>query len=459
MRAAGAGIEIGGLSALTTITVRFAGEEEVLDLEDFERRVASGEIDLFTEVCFPPLTGEGFKRVGEIEPFRRLAPPRGIYFEHAFHLGRFPRITVILCLANLALYLLQRQKGPITVGTLVAYGAKAGPLLHDLGEWWRLLTANFVHVSPIHIGFNLFVIFHFGAAVENAYRPFDYLFVLLAAALGTTLASYAHTDALTMGASGMAYGLLGSAVVFGIKYRRMLPRRYRAVLGAATLPTVAVYLYMGFRSEGIDNWGHLGGLFAGALATLPLRPRLLSPRPDLRRLLVDRVLPLAAVLVVLVLGSSLSARFLPRLVEIYEPDHGVVFAVPKGWHVRRPGVFDNALPLHARASFSVFVLPVEGQADPFEAVRAFTEEELGARVATGVVRIRGAGAILPTTLGGVDGARRRLELEVEGVPTVFTTTYVARGDRLFRFVATRPVDLPAYDRVLARITDSVLFLD
>lgn len=447
------------MSAFGNITVRGAGAEEVLDLEDFERRIEAGEIDLFTEIRFPPLTGEGFVRVGEIESFRRLVRPRGIYFQRAFHLGRVPRLTLLVCLVNLAVYFLQRQEGPISVATLIAYGAKAGPLLHDLGELWRLLTANFVHVSPFHIGFNLFVIFHFGAAVENAYRPLDYLSILLASALGTTLASYAVTDALTMGASGMAYGLLGSAVVFGIKYRRMLPRRYRAVLGAATLPTVGVYLYMGFSSDGIDNWGHLGGLFAGSLTTLVLRPRLLGARPDLRGLLLRRVLPMAAVLGVLILGSGLAAETLPRLVEIRDARLGLAFGVPKGWQPRRAGVFDNALPLQARASFSVFVFPAEGEDDPFEAVRAFTEEELGQRVAMGVIEKRGAGAILPVSLGGKEGARRRLELQVEGVPTVFTTTYVAHGDRLYRFISTRPVDLPAYDRVLSRIAESVQFLD
>lgn len=459
MRSRCAGDEIGGLSAFGNITVRDAGAEEVLDLHDFERRIEAGEIDLFTEIRFPPLTGEDFVRVGEIESFRRLVQPRGIYFKRAFHLGRFPRLTLLVCLANLAIFVLQRQEGPVSVATLVAYGAKAGPLLQDLGELWRLLTANFVHVSPFHIGFNLFVIFHFGAAVENAYRALDYLLILLAAALGTTLASYAFTAALTMGASGMAYGLLGSAVVFGLKYRKFLPRRYRAVLGAATLPTVGVYLYLGLRSEGIDNWGHLGGLFAGALTTFALRPRLLAARPGLRQSLLGRVLPMAIVLVALTVGSGVAAKALPRLVPIQDARMGLSFGIPKGWQIRRPGVFDNALPLPARASYSVFVFDAEGESDPFEAVRAFTEEELARRAAGAPIERKAAGAILPAYVGGRQGARRRLELEVDGVPTVFTTTIVAQGDRLYRFIATRPVDLPAYDRVLERIAQSIEIID
>lgn len=442
------------MSAFGDITIRGEGAEEVLDLADFERRIEAGEVDLLTEVRFPPLTGPDFRRVGEIESFRRLVQPRGIYFQRAFHLGRLPRLTLLVCLANLAIFFLQRQEGPVTVGTLIAYGAKAGPLLHDLGELWRLLTANFVHVGAFHIGFNLFVIFHFGAAVENAYRSLDYLLVLLASALGTTLASYAVTDALTLGASGVAYGLLGSAVVFGLKYRKFLPRRHRAVLGAAALPTVGIFLYMGFTSEGIDNWGHLGGLFAGSVATLPLRPRLLSQRPSLRRQLVRRVLPIGAVVVALTVGSGVYAKSLPRLQEVSDPGLGLAFSVPKGWEPRGPGVFHNALPLHARASWAVAAVG-EGWEDPFEAVRAWSEEALARRVATGVIERRAAGAILPVRLAGLEGASRRLELAVEGVPTVLTATFLRDGERLYRFIATRPVELPAYERVLERITESV----
>lgn len=446
------------MSAFATITVRGDGVEEVLDLADFERRIEAGEVDLFTEICFPPLTGTDFRPVGEIESFRRLFQPRGIYFQRAFHLGRMPYLTLLVCLANLALFLLQRQEGPITVATLIAYGAKAGPLLRDLGEFWRLLTANFVHVGAFHIGFNLFVIFHFGAAVENAYRFLDYLLILLASALGTTLTSFAVTDALTLGASGVAYGLLGSAVVFGLKYRRFLPRRHRAVLGAAALPTVAVFLYMGFTTEGIDNWGHLGGLFAGSVATLPLRPRLLSKRPSLRTQLLRRVLPIGAVVAALTMGSELYAARLPRLEEVRDSSLGLAFAIPKGWQPRGPGIFHNALPLDARASWAVAVFD-RGDLDPREAVRAWTEEELSRRVATGVIERRGVGAILPARLGELEGATRRLELLVEGVPTVLTATFAAQGDRLYRFIATRPVELPEYERVLQRIAETVQPVD
>jgi len=447
------------LSALGEVTVRAEGVEEVLDLPDFERRVEAGEIDLFAEVRFPPLTGDRFVRVGEVESFRRLAKPRGIYFQRAFHFGRIPYLTLAVCLANLLVFFLQRAEGPVTVGTLVSYGAKAGPLIHDLGQLWRLLTANFVHVDAFHIGFNLFVIFHFGAAVENAYRHLDYLLILLASALGTTLASYATTDALTLGASGVAYGLLGSAVVFGLKYARWLPRRYRAVLGAAVLPTVGIFLYMGFTSEGIDNWGHLGGLLAGSAVTLPLTPRLWGATPSLRERIVRRVLPIGAVLAALTLGSLVAAQALPRFREVRDERLGLAFEIPRGWQLQRPGVYDNALPLHIRASFAVAVRAGVSDPDPFEAVRAWSEEELSRQLAEGTLERRVFGAIRPAKIGGMEGASRRLELLVEGVPTVLTAVFAARDDHLYSFISTRPVDLPAYDRVLERIAASIRPLD
>src|SRR5690606_33276471 len=116
-------------------------------------------------------------------------------------------------------------------------------------------------------------------------------------------------------------------------------------------------------------------------------------------------------------------------------------------------------PLHARASWSVSMRSGLPDPDPFEAVRSWSEEELSRRLVEGTLERRVIGAIRPVEIAGMPAASRRIELLVEGVPTVLTAVFAAHDDRLYSFISTRPVDLPAYDRVLDRITESIHVLD
>ncbi|HCF59499.1 MAG TPA: hypothetical protein DFS52_16085, partial [Myxococcales bacterium] len=213
------------------IRIRTLAGEEALDLEEFESRVRRGEIAGHCQVCFPPVTGEGWVRTDQLDLFHRLQDPRKLYFARAFNLGRFPRVTAVFVILDIALYLVMGLGGPIEQDALVAWGAKVAPLMLDLGQLWRLVTANLLHQNALHIASNLFILFNVGGALENAYRRLDYALLLLASALGTTLLSVlARPDAVTAGASGIVYGALGAAVVFGMKYRELLPQRYRRVL-------------------------------------------------------------------------------------------------------------------------------------------------------------------------------------------------------------------------------------
>ncbi len=443
----------------TTITVRGPAGDEILELDEFEARVESGAIDPAAEVCFPPVTGAKFVRAAELEPFRNLYKPRALYFSRAFTLGRVPLITLALALANLAVFLLELRGGPIETATMVAFGAKAGPLLHDLGELWRLLTANFVHRDWAHIGFNLFVLFHFGAALENAYRPLDYLQVLLAAALGTTLLSYAMTDAISAGASGMAYGMLGGAMVFGLKYRRILPERYRTVLGGAVVPTVLVFLYIGFTSSGVDNWGHVGGLLAGALATAPLHPRLLGDTPSPRRVLLLRVVPLVAIVSGLVLAGPLLADDLPRLELQREERFGLEIPVPVTWRPSAerlgPVSWSNGLGGPVRASISAGARVLTGAPDLEAEARRWIAEELYTESRVGRIDDVRLSPIRYAHVGGLLGVAVDATFFADGARTTLTAHFFSRGSLVYSLVLARPEGLQGYARVFERIVAGV----
>ncbi len=136
---------------------------------------------------------------------------------------------------------------------MVRSGGKVGPLVKDLGDLWRLLTANVLHRDALHLGLNMFVLFNVGGALENTYRTLDYLWLLVFTCIATMTTSLLLNDAVTIGASGMVFGCLGGVVAFGLKYRSVLPARYRSILGDAAIPSVLGLLLIGIRSPGVDN--------------------------------------------------------------------------------------------------------------------------------------------------------------------------------------------------------------
>jgi len=132
------------------------------------------------------------------------------------------------------------------------------------GDWWRLMTSAFLHGSIIHLGFNMLMLYWIGAPIEEAIgrARFAVLYVVsgLAGSAGALLLTDA--DAITVGASGAIFGLLGAALVF---------ERQRAfVLGGSALSIIVLNLVLTFAVPNISIGGHLGGLAGGALGGLAL---------------------------------------------------------------------------------------------------------------------------------------------------------------------------------------------
>src|SRR5437763_13797586 len=173
-------------------------------------------------------------------------------------------------------------KGALSVSGLLVYGAKATPLILDRGETWRLLSANLLHKDLLHFAFNAFAIWNVGGALERAVRPADYLALLIFTALGTTVASAVGSDSISLGASGVAFGLLGAAAAVG--WKRRVQGRLRAHFGLRLLPWLFALFLAGLGSAGVDNWGHAGGLFLGTVTGLFLTPRQWSGDGAARRL-------------------------------------------------------------------------------------------------------------------------------------------------------------------------------
>jgi len=131
------------------------------------------------------------------------------------------------------------------------------------GEWWRLLTTAFLHYGPIHLGMNMLALWWIGRPLEAALGPLRYVLLYLVSGLaGSAGALIANPTAVTVGASGAIFGILGAAIV--------LERQQTYVLGGAAVTLLVVNLAFTFAVPGISIGGHLGGLAGGALSILAL---------------------------------------------------------------------------------------------------------------------------------------------------------------------------------------------
>ena len=203
----------------------------------------------------------------------------------AVYEGTGALVTKILIGINLAVYAINLAQGSTltrTSGWLFEEGALVilspwGGLA--VGEWWRLITAAFLHGSLLHIAMNMVVLWIIGAPVEEALGRGRFLALYLISGLaGSAGALLFDPEAITVGASGAIFGILGAALV--------LERQRNYVLGGSALSFLVINLIITFAFPNtISIGGHLGGLVGGVLGTLALsrfgRTHVIYGRPGL----------------------------------------------------------------------------------------------------------------------------------------------------------------------------------
>jgi membrane associated rhomboid family serine protease len=186
--------------------------------------------------------------------------------------------TFTLIGINVVVFLLQLATGGVAfsteTGALIEHGALCGNAVGDLGgfcspppinvaggEWWRIITAGFLHASLIHIALNMFVLYILGTMIEPAIgapRTVAVYFVaLIAGSMGALL--LADPAQNTVGASGAIYGLFAAAMV--VAYDRGMTQML-SQLGFWLL----LNLLLTFGVSGISIGGHLGGIVGGVIA-------------------------------------------------------------------------------------------------------------------------------------------------------------------------------------------------
>jgi rhomboid protease GluP len=444
------------------VTLRTEIGDEHLDLEEFEARIRRGQISPQCLVRFPATTGEGFVPACELQVWRTLHEPRRAYFSRAFALFRFPWVTMALIAVNLAVHMWSVQSGPLDMDAMVTLGGKAAPLILDLGEFWRLVTANFLHWNLLHLGVNMFVLFNVGGALENAYRRLDYLLLLVVSGIATMVVSVGVAPlAVTVGASGMVYGCLGGLIVFGLKYRGILPARYRRILGEAAIPVALLLLLMGFTSPGVDNAAHVGGILAGTAVASFLRPRLLAEAPRWSWAPAVRALPSAILLLLVLFGRQLFADALPPFRLERDEEFGISVSIPFGW---RPGAnrfgplaFFNGLPGVGRASFAAGASISDEPADADEQARRFIDEQLAPSALGGPVIKVAHREPVPARIGDRDALLVRASVDEPFGRTELMAYFVPRGKLVYQLVFGFPAAKERYAEIADQMAASVRF--
>lgn len=193
------------------------------------------------------------------------------------------------------------------VDTLLRFGATASPLIQQ-GEWWRLITGTFVHVTILHIVLNMWCLWNLGLFGEPLLGKRGLVAVYLLTGTAGMMLSYAWSIfsgqlVLVAGASGAVFGLAGILIVLLSNRKLSLPwnelrglRRQVIFFAVANLvigmtPNVLgmasashlrlVHLDMGMLPR-IDNTAHMGGFLSGLALGLPLFPRMTSGRSSYR---------------------------------------------------------------------------------------------------------------------------------------------------------------------------------
>jgi membrane associated rhomboid family serine protease len=195
---------------------------------------------------------------------------------------RGPFVTQALIAANVGIYVLQLLMGAglnanagwiYEHGVLVSTAVGSNGQLIGVaeGEWWRLVTAAFLHYGPLHLGMNMLVLWIIGPPLEEYFGHGRYALVYLVSGLaGSAGALLWSPNALTVGASGAIWGIMGAALV--------LEARKIWVFGGQAMGLVVFNLAITFLIPGISIGGHVGGLIGGGLSALAFSSLRRSPK-------------------------------------------------------------------------------------------------------------------------------------------------------------------------------------
>lgn len=201
---------------------------------------------------------------------------------------------------------------------LFRWGANSAWAVTREHEYWRLLTGTFLHGGLVHLAMNMLGLWGAGKLLNRLYGNEQFLLVYFAAALAGSAASlhFGAQTAVSVGASGAVFGVLGALLVAVRRNRELLPKALMKQIVTSEGVFLVYALLNGFVRPGIDNAAHVGGLVAGAVMAWVLATVVDRSRSGAR---AKRAVAAAAGVLVAV-GALVAATPSPKV------DHRALFA-------------------------------------------------------------------------------------------------------------------------------------
>lgn len=213
-----------------------------------------------------------------------------------------------------------------TPDDLLLHGANNAGAILFYGEWWRIVTAMFVHVGIIHLGTNMWCLWNLGLLAEPLLGSWGVVAAyILSGAAGNLLSTFVNQwlyrlppgevglfGPVGAGASGAVFGLAGVLIVLLKSPLLPVPRKELNGLRKSVITFAAINLLIGLGTMipgsivRIDNMAHVGGFACGLIFAAPLVPRIGAPR---RKFEIRRRFAVGLVVVLLTLFGFYLAQF------------------------------------------------------------------------------------------------------------------------------------------------------
>ena len=141
-----------------------------------------------------------------------------------------------------------------------------------MGEYYRLITAGFLHIGIFHLFFNMYALYIVGSQLEGFIGKTKFIIIYFGSMItGNLMGSLFLGNSISAGASGAIFGLFGALLYFGYHYRVYLGN----MMTSQIIPVLILNFLLGFMIKGIDLASHIGGFIGGLLCLLYTSP---SPR-------------------------------------------------------------------------------------------------------------------------------------------------------------------------------------
>jgi rhomboid protease GluP len=230
------------------------------------------------------------------------------------------QIIKAIVFVNVGMYIISLLLGPWSSGfslnplsllspsnrSLLLLGATGTVPIDRLHRWWTLISANYLHVGLLHILFNLIALRQIAPLVIREFGPHRMVILYFLTGIIGFLVSYLAGVELTIGASAAVCGLIGASLYYGKSRGGIYGQAIYRQIGAWAL---GIFIF-GLLVPSINNWGHGGGMVAGAMLGFVLGYEEKRREHLLHRILAGLCVVATLLILLWAIGSGIYFRFL-----------------------------------------------------------------------------------------------------------------------------------------------------